>query len=194
MIVGRLAVANAPSSSLLPPDDRARVNGEDWELGAPAGAADLSERLSTWKARINGANVEVSNNLVDWQLLLALPGVDPASFTYSFDQNMRGMISYQLTGSTDIKLYWYDLTIPGYTTITVANAKSPFLTFDFPFDSSVSGAGVMWYYIRGTTVYCRMQSDRFTIEYTFGTVPSGRTQITGAGMGNNWRIHLRFGR
>lgn len=183
-----------PKTSMLNPDNKGRVDGVDWELGAPQGASDLTVRGSVWKSRLVGNTVEVSNDLTTWVPLITIANIDPATFTFSFDLAMRGMISYRLIGSSDIKLYWYDTTIPGNTTLTVTNAVSPFLTYDYPFDGSLLGAEVLWFYLRGTSVLFRRQSERFTVERTFSTLPSGQTKITGAGMGRNWRVHVRFGR
>lgn len=184
----------AKAGGLLLPDSKSRVNGVDWELGAPQGATDITRRTRTWKSRLNGTVVEVSEDDVVWSPVLTVPNIEFSSFTFSFDLAMRPIVSYRLNSSTDYKLYWYDTTIPGYTTITVPSVTSAFLTFDYPLDGSLAGAEVVWFYTNAGRCKYRRQSDRFTVEYDFGAIPSGLTRVTGAGLGRNWRMHVRFGR
>lgn len=189
----------APVAQLVPPDNRARVLGVDADRGAPSGAADITRRTATYLSRVVGASFQVSDNGVDWVEVLNVPGASKG-FTFTFDQNMRVLVAYQLGDDSTSPaqrtayLYWYDNTIPGFTTINIGACVSPFLTFDYHVDSSLAGAEALLFYIRSGVVYYRRQADRFTIEYTFGNLPASKTRLTGVGLGTNWRLHVRCGR
>lgn len=196
---GFAPVTAAPAASLLPPDNRARVLGVDAELGAPEGALDISKRSATYLSRVSGTAFQVSSDAVNWTTVLDVPGASKG-FGFSFDANMRPMVAYQLGDDATspaqraIYLYWYDNTVPGFVTLTLGAGVSPFLSFDYPVNSSAQGAECLLAYIRNGTVYYRRQTDRFTIEYTVGAMPAGRTRITGFGLARNWRLQIRCGR
>lgn len=188
-----VANADAPYGRILPPDNKGRSQGVDWERGAQQGAEDLTVRDQVWRCRVVGSQVDVSQDGVTWVPALTQSGVVPSTVSFSFDLNMRPCVAYK-TGGADAYLYWFDGTIPGYTTLTVADVESSYLVFDYPYKGSADGAEVLWFYMVGDVCKYRRQSDRFTVEYTFGTAPAGRRKITGVGMSSNWRLHVRFGK
>lgn len=198
-MIGNLAAIDFPAATVLPPDNRARVLGVDYERGAPEGALDVRVRDRTYLSRVVSGAFEVSSDGSTWTEVLNVPGAS-RNFTFSFDALMRPVVAYQLgddataPAERDTYLYWYDNTIPGFTTLALPAAVSPFLHYDFSVDSASGVGEVLLFYIRGTTVYYRKQNDRFTIEHTFGALPAGKTRLTGVGLGTNWRLHVRCGR
>lgn len=199
MIEGTTFTGVQLPAAIVPPDNRARVLGVDAEKGAPAGVEDITRRTATYLSRRVGDLFQISDDGEVWTTVHTVAGASKG-FTFSFDQNMRVLVAYQLGDDTTSPaqrtgyLYWYDNTLPGFTTIDIGACVSPFLFFDFATDSSAAFAEVLLFYIRSGTVYYRRQSDRFTIEYTAAPLPAGKTRITGVGMGTNWRLHVRCGR
>lgn len=198
-MIGNLAAIDLAPSRMLSPDDRARVLGVDYERGAPEGAPDIRIRDRTYLSRVVAGAFEVSSDGTTWTEVLNVPGASK-NFTFSFDALMRPVVAYQLgddatsPAARDVYLYWYDNTIPGFTTLALPVAVSPFLHYDYSVDSASGVGEVLLFYIVGSDVRYRKQNDRFTIEYTFGQLPAGKTRITGVGMGTNWRLHVRCGR
>lgn len=199
MIAGTTFSGPQLPSPIVTPDNRARVLGIDAERGAPAGAVDITKRNAVYLSRRVGDDFQISDDATNWITVHNVAGAS-TGFTFSFDANMRVAVAYQLGDDATSPaqrtgyLYWFDTTIPGFTTINIGSCVSPFLYFDFPIDSSVPHAEMLLFYIRSGTVYWRRQSDRFTVEYTAGALPAGKTRITGVGMGLNWRLQVRCGR
>jgi hypothetical protein len=187
---------DAPKAPVLPPDNKGRSGGVDWERGAEQSLTDLTVRDQVWRSRVlmPSGEVQVTQDQVTWVPALTEPDIDIKTVSFSFDLNMRPFVAYKLIGGTSSMLYWFDGTIPGYATLTVTDVESSYLVFDFPFKADADGAEVLWFYVVGDQCLYRRQSDRFTIEHTFGTVPAGRKKITGVGMSRNWRLHVRFGK
>lgn len=199
MIAGTTFGGIQVPSTIVAPDNRARVLGVDAERGAPAGSVDITRRTAIYASRLVGEDFEISDDGVNWTSVHTVPGVS-SGFTFSFDQNMRVAVAYQLGDETTAPaqrggyLYWFDNAIPGFTTIALGPCVSPFLFFDFATDAAAVFAEMLLFYARDGVIHYRRQSDRFTIEYTAGPIPAGKTRITGVGMGANWRLHVRCGR
>ncbi len=173
------------------PDNLGVVNGVDYELGAAPGAPDQSVRDLVWEGRLAQGSFLLKPPAGDWQEFRPLPGVVGPP-TFSFDSSMRPAIAYARGGSG--WLYWYDATLSRYDELEFPGVVSPFLGHTYPPDTSSTVAGLVLAYIRGSRVYCRFQSSRFTQEVDYGPLPSGRSRITGVGLGSNWRLHIRLGR
>lgn len=198
-MISALAATAAAPARMLSPDDRVRTLGVDYERGAQEGATDLKVRDRVYTSRAQDGEFQVSSDGASWTTILNVAGAS-AGFSFTFDALMRPVVVYQLGDDVTapaqraMHLYWYDNTLPGFTTLPLGVGVSPFLHFDYSVDSGVGVGEVVLFYIRDGMVYLRRQADRFTVETAFGAMPQGRTRITGVGLGTNWRLHVRCGR
>lgn len=176
----------------LPPDGQPRELLVDYEYGASTlGNASGGLQSVVWRVWLDGDNIRLApnDNLASATTLLSAPDVTELSL--SFDQNMMPIVAFVQSGNT--KLYWQDLTIPGYVTTNLGTtASSPFLTFDDKRPYFIGSADVMFFYLRGTKVYVRLLRDRFLQEYEWGSIPPGSNRIVSAGMSVGGRVQLQF--
>lgn len=112
------------------------------------------------------------------------------TISISFDQNMQPALAY-VQEDRVCKLYWYDSTIPGYTTLTMpAGARDPILTMDEKRDPLVSISDILLFYCIGQNLYYRQQRERFTVERLIYTGVQGR--LFKIGMNTHWCIQIEF--
>lgn len=101
-------------------------------------------------------------------VLLTIPNVTQLSLT--FNQQMQPLITYQLSDDTYTSyLWWYDATIPGYTTITIPDSIYPRLTLDLRDSILIFDSDNILAYVRADKIYARYQRERFTIEHEIAT-------------------------
>ena len=104
----------------------------------------------TWtggQVRIDGVNV------------FALAS-EPETLDFAFDQLNRGTIVYRTTGGTCF-VYFYDPTVPGFTTLNIGSGDDPAACNDYIF----GGVNTVIVYLVGSQVKYRLQADRFTVAY-----------------------------
>jgi len=178
---------------LLPPDDEGRPSlVEDYELGGIA-LNDPSQGLMVqdWRARLVGDDVRVGPEPYSSETTV-ITDTDITEVSLAFDQNMRPTIGYMADGVT--KLYWYD-TVPEEHVTTVFNAedRSPFVTMDDKRApaSLINSNDVLFFYIRGTTLYYRQQRDRFQTERSLATVGADQ-RIVKCGMSRALRVQVHL--
>ena len=154
----------------LPPDGLPQLPTLSYQLGG-IGISDPSAGLEyqVWTAVLVDAGlptayVQVSAPNTPPTTILTL--ADITWISLAFDQNMKPALAYMANGSS--YLWWYDATIPGYSTVTLPTAAhSPQITFDDKRTISVDTAvsDIVLAYLLGTNMYMRQQRDRFTIDY-----------------------------
>lgn len=165
----------------------------DYETGG-AGLNDSvgGLRYQIWKA-------EVLNFREVW---LSAPNT-PQTFVFSsgyalqeislaFDQNMRPYIAYVENGIA--KFYWFNSLIGAPDILTLPlGSRNPKATMDDKFDeaTNLGTNDIILAYMRGTTLYYRLQRDRYQIEYVLKTDVVG--DLLKFGMGANRRLQFVFG-
>jgi hypothetical protein len=180
------------AAPFLVPDDSLRLNDllKDYELGGIA-LNDPSEGLQyqVWDAYYNGTEIRIHS--ADGYDGLLVTSSTVTEVALSFDQNMRPVVAYVDDGQT--KLLWYDSETAEQITTVIANAKSPMLGLDTKRKEFTDISDVILVYLKGLQVCCRVQRDRFTIEYVAGTVETSNARILGVGMnkGNRFQIYVR---
>lgn len=105
----------------------------------------------TWlggQVRIDGTNV------------FALAS-EPETLDFAFDQLDRGTIVYRTTGGTCF-IYFYDPTVPGFTTLNIGPGDDPAACNDY----LLGGTNIVVVYLIGNQVTYRLQADRFAVAYT----------------------------
>lgn len=130
-------------------------------------------------------------------IYLSAEGVEPVAFLsvgeiqdfdFTFDQNMRPCVAYQLPTGVS-RFYWYDGTVSGYVTLELpAGSNTPKCAIDDNRDMQVPISDIILAYVRDGTLYYRQQRDRFEDEYTLAEdVGVGLIQI---GMNRVWRFQF----
>lgn len=188
-----LAPTHRPARIESPDDLGREARRIDYERGG-AGIGDSSQglRVATWRARLAGNDVLVSKAPYGTEtLLFTETGITEISL--AFDQNMQPMVAYVALGQA--KLYWYDGTVPGYTTLFLgAGARSPFLSMDDKRDiAQILGySDVLLFYILSNRLVHRRQRDRFDTEITLAWLEGSSASISKAGMnvGNRLQIEI----
>lgn len=186
---GPFAVS-AEIKQFLSPDDLGKVDlTEDYERGGVA-LNDSSQGLlaQNWRARVVGSNIMISAAPYATETVaLTVPGVTEVAI--AFDQLMSPTIAYMV--GTQSYLWWYDSSIPGRVTTTLASdVRNPFLSMD----DKRAGAGarndILIVYLRGDTVYYRQQRDRFLTEYLLYAFSQTVEKITRVGLGSDLRFNV----
>ncbi len=136
--------------------------------------------------------------LIGGQAVLSAPNTAPFNFqalpnaawiALAFDQNSRPYIAYADI-NCNASYYWYDSTIPGYRTSTLAGVvKRPFMVLDDPRPVESSNSDVLLAYVRNGELFYRQQRDRFGIEYDLGPAPATLVQF---GMNHGLRMQFAF--
>ena len=179
------------------PDNLDKSDWVDKELGTASGLGDTPVRATAYEGRVDGSTAQYRKlDAVPWTNIVTVAGMSP-NMAFTFDQLMRPMITYQLGAGLNrvartAYLYWYDTTLNSYQILSVANVKSPLVTFDYPADAAATFAEASWWYVRAGNVCYRKQSDRFTIQYVFATMPINRNIIVTVGLGRNYRLHVQL--
>lgn len=163
----------------------------DFEDGGVAiGNANEGLFYQTWSARISVDKTQIlisAPNTPEFAEITGLTNCTEVSLT--FDQNMRVHIAY--VDSTGANLYWYDSTIPGYTTTNYGTTYiTPRIALDDKRALESSRNDIILAYIRTNNLYMRRQRDRFQTEYTLATgVPAALEKI---GMNTQLRFQFKF--
>lgn len=88
---------------------------------------------------------------------------------FTFDQLGQVVVIYKLATSPMLKLYWFDSTIPGFTTSDIVNGTSPRACTDYLSNTSNPNSDAMIFYVDSTdSLKYRIQRDRYLIEYNPG--------------------------
>ena len=111
---------------------------------------------------------------------------------FAFDQNMRIQICYELENG-DSCYYWYDTSIPGFTTSQLPDgSSSPRMTLDDPRTRQDFSNDVILGYILGGTLYYRQQRERYDTPRVWA-VGVGGGPLNFIGMMDNNRVGYDVG-
>lgn len=128
------------------------------------------------------ATVEV---IVDTGLVEAPEFVD-----ITFDPAGRAFIAWE-EPNVGIQIFWYDPTIPGYTTtLIVQQGRNPFCHLDYRILQQQVKADIILCYEKDNAVYYRITSNRYTVEYSTPFTDLGNRRIHKAGVGEQLRYTI----
>lgn len=178
------------SGGFLAPRDLPRTPLSDHELGG-TDIADASDglRVKVWAGEVIGNDVVLSAEDVAPTTVLTVANITEFSFT--FDQNMRVAVAYTVN-DVDTYLYWYDATLPGYTTTQMpAGSLNPRCSIDDKRALENSTSDIILAYIREGALYFRAQRDRYAIEYLLSD-EIGANQLVQIGMNNVNRFQFQL--
>lgn len=173
--------------TFLAPDNFDPLPLEDRELGGIA-LNDPSEGIQyqVWEAYIESDYIVLDPANGAPIPMLNVPGCTALSFT--FDQNMNVTIAYMQ--GTQAYLYWYDTSIPGYTTTNFPDAITPRVALDDKRQTQTSTSDVIFAYIRENNLYFRAQRDRYEVEYLLAS--SVDALLIQMGMSNRNRFQFKL--
>lgn len=143
----------------------------DYERGGDdIGDASAGLLTKDWTGEVIGDDVVLSATGVAPTTVLTVPNI--IEFSFTFDQQMRVFVAYVLA-DLSVHFYWYDSTLPGYTTTTLtAGSTSPRCSLDDKRPLQAQTSDIILAYVRGGKLYYREQRDRYDTEYELATVPS----------------------
>lgn len=150
--------------------------------------ASLGLRHQVWKAEYLDGSIVVSADSVAPTVVLTVGNV--GEFDFTFDQNMRVAIAYELlTGGS--RFYWYDTTINDYVTLDLGSAISPRCAMDDSRDAQTPVSDIILAYVRSNNLYFREQRDRYTVERLLRSSVGGGG-IVQIGMNRLWRFQFQM--
>lgn len=118
-----------------------------------------------------------------------LPGVNAVWCALAFDQNARAFAAY-CTAAGSAHYYWYDTTIPGYTTTALSGVVTRvFAALDDSRVAESATADILLVYERAGELFFRQQRDRYLVEYDLGPAPATLVQV---GMNQAFRFQFAF--
>ena len=180
-----LLLANTVTTQFLPPRSKNYPLTESWDNGGVA-LGDSSQDLTkyVWQAWTDGTTITVKRDDLDaYHVVLMDTNITEIDLT--FDQNMRPCIAYVANGIS--KLYWYDTFQAKQVVDEYPLIRNPRVSLDDKRRFNVANSDIIFAYQKGDTLCCRVQRDRFTIEYELATNTAKRL-LWRIGMGRNNRF------
>jgi hypothetical protein len=160
----------------------------DYEYGGKA-LQDSSKglRYQVWKAEYIEDQIVLSAPEVAATAIITVPNI--TEFGFTFDQNMNPFIAYELANGT-AKYYWFDATIPGFTTTTLpADSFSPRCCLDDNRALEIPISDIVLAYVRAGTLYMRIQRERYNTEHELSDQVGGSRLLQ---MGLNEQLRMQF--
>jgi len=153
-------------STYLTPDNYRGTLLKDYEAGGIS-LNDTSTGLYShiWTMSYIEPDVIITGPQGAWQLF-SFSGISELNFT--FDQAMQPFVAYV---RDDVAWYWwYNPLEEALEHVEMAgDVVTPRCCLDDKRLKQTPTSDIVLSYIRGTTLYCRQQLDRFGIEYTLAT-------------------------
>lgn len=162
----------------------------DYEYGGRA-LQDASRglRYQVWKGEYIDEQVVLSAPEVPAAALLSIPNI--VEFGFTFDQNMNPFVAYELA-SGECKFYWFDSTIPGFTTTTLpAGSTSPRCALDDNRALQIPISDIILAYVREGSLYIRAQRDRYLTEYELSDEIGG-SRLLQVGLSEQLRFQFQL--
>lgn len=167
----------------------AAAGATDTHFGGRAlGDASAGIAYQLWTCFTDGDNVWLQPQ--NAPAFIQLPHVNAKWVALAFDQSSNVTIPY-VDGAGNLYYYWYDTTIPGYTTSQVAGTgyTRVFAAFDDQRVPMLTGSDAVIVYPKAGNIVARQQRDRFGTEYTLGPAPGTLVQF---GMNSKYRMQFQF--
>lgn len=176
------------ASVLLSPDILRTSDTEDFEMGGVA-LEDASQGSNVYRWRAwsdNTGAVFLQRDGGQAINYMTVAGMNELAF--AFDQNMRPSFAFRM-GTDRIDLRWFDSTISQYVMTTgLTTGRNPRMSLDDKRTSQSSNSDIILSYLRGRSLYYRLQRERYTVEYTAANNLLPSTKLRNIGMGTNLRF------
>jgi hypothetical protein len=158
--------------------------------GIHLGDASQGLNYQVWQARTDGTNIYLS--APNTPEFVQLSNTSAVWVSLAFDQNARPFIGY-VNQSGQAFFYWFSTLVNQFVTTqlpTTGLYDRIFSAVDDLRPLNISASDIILVYVRGTTLYMRVQRDRFNVEYTLGTVPWGK--LVQVYMNTHYRFQFAF--
>lgn len=135
---------------------------QSWDRGGVA-ISNTSEGIDSyiWESWTDGDTIYIRREGGATLEVLSEPDITEIDLT--FDQNMRPCIVYVSGGVS--KMLWYDTSIEKQTTTIYPDIRNPRVSLDDKRTVNTSESNIIFSYVRGNSLYYRLQRDRYSIEY-----------------------------
>ncbi len=181
------------SAAFLPPRTNIRFSAQAGTVDTHFGGVALGNpsqgiQYQLWTAYIDAGDIWLSApNTPAYNFL---PGVGAVWVALAFDQNSREFLAYS-TATGTAYYYWYDSTVPGYTTTALPGVvPRVFAALDDARPQESTSADIILTYTRNNELYFRAQRDRYGIEYLLtADIPATLVQV---GMNEVFRFQFAF--
>lgn len=184
----------AQEQSIIEPKNYDRYQ-KVWQDYGPVAIQDVTEGLTEylWELRWSEGwwyifRIDSPDTTIE---LLTDTGLEttPEFADITFDTAGRAQVVWEVPEG--VNLFWYDPTVPGYTTTLVApEGKNPFCTLDLRSLQLQVESDTIITYERDNAVYYRITNERYTVEYPTPITDLGNKKIFRAGVGINWRYTI----
>lgn len=182
----------AIASEYTPPDDQVASPLIDFERGGVAlNDSSLGLNYQNWRCFVaaNGVDVQVQAGVS--APVTIFQQADIETLTFTFDQNMRVCVAYQIGVSTYLR--WYDSVPQQYVTTVFSGLRDPRLTLDDKRSTQLAlNSDIIFAYIKGSDLCYRQQRERFNVERVVRTGLPSSLGLKNVGMGRNLRLQFEI--
>lgn len=167
---------------------------EDFENGGPVLDVGSARYDVVWRLSSDGSDVVVDREGVSPRVLFT--DTDITEVSLAFNGSMNAHVAYVAGGIS--KFRWWDTIANAYETTAYTGARSPRCTTDEKNPDYSGDRDIVLTYMRGSTVYVRLQRDRFGVEYAMAPDPESAafitetTRIVSIGMNTGRRLQWRL--
>lgn len=180
--------------TFLEPDNVVRATRlEDYCSGGVAiGNPSPNLFAYNWKAWMDGQNGVIAREpYIDPEVLFTIADESllVTDLTLALNKNNDWNIAIGIDGT--IFFRWYDALLQDYTITTYPDSCSPRLTLDDKRNAFSQSNDVLFFYLRGTSLYYRQERDRYGIERFLGTYP-GIVGLGRVGMSDRNRVQIEL--
>lgn len=162
----------------------------DYEMGGVA-LNDPSQGLlyQLWSAWVEADAVKIQAPSVPEQILFNQTGITELSLT--FDQNMAPFVAFVANGTSTY--WWFDPNAQAQVFSSLpSDAVSPRCVLDDKRRFASSYSDILLGYVRGTTLYYRLQRERYQTEHTLRAGAGNRLETLA--MAENKRLMFTMAR
>lgn len=185
------SVVRAPFDERM--NDRA-LPRVDYENGGPTLGVGSDDVSYEWQATSDGTSIMVGRTGVSPVLVTTDTAITEVSL--AFDQTMRPHVAYVAGGVA--KFRWWNSLASAYETMVLTGTRTPRCCTDDKRAGFSTNRDLILSYLRGSSLYVRVQRERFQVEHELvPTLPPGviiteSTEIISFGLNSANRLQWRL--
>lgn len=142
------------------------------EISPPGPDVFIGSGFAIVNAIAFGSGISVDNGGVWGIPTLLFTEAEPIiAMALTFDQLGRPIVFYQTAGN-DLKLYWFDPVAGQNVTQLIGTGQYPAATFDYLTNINYQESDAWIFYVKGNSVYSRLQRERWATEHLVRTYPT----------------------
>jgi hypothetical protein len=160
----------------------------------PIGINDPSKELNNrfWATYFNPSTNDIELEDIENEITTIIIN-EPDGVTnigLAFDQNANDVYAW-ITGLGELKLRWFDASLPGDAVLSLGQAQSVTITMDTKYFPSSADSDILIFYIRDEAIYYRIQRDKYATEYATPVIENAKTLID-SGTRRDYRFQIRW--